>query len=455
MDEDTQVAGLTATVMAARSKAGPPKAAAAPKHSPPGQRAETPAGTPAWTQAGGGAPSSWWQHGGGGQHGGAWGHRGQGSGSTWQGAPAGSSADGGQHGGDWEHRGQGSGSTWQDAPAGSSAGGKGKGGQHAPAGSSAGSKGKRGKGAKRSRGDTPAAQPAAQPSRRKDDECLQVACKLTPVQIRQNLPLHWRKELGLPIDGDPTIAFVSQAKARGVKFTYRMRKGREYATAYLMDEMPGEPKDILHEIMMEWFDILEACGEDLTELRLPAFYGLEGQLKQALPWFKRLVKGQLHSPAAGSTAGAGSTASAGSADRVAPQTMTKNDSFVPSRWLPSRPTDGDRSMRPPTQYVVFRADDVSPSIRGDIDKTLKAKQIMMFRRGYSLHVSTTGITTKDYEERGAPQANGPAQVEWKAWIRTIPESAASLVWNAPEVSGPCLGVHPFDWGSSTGVGAAG
>jgi hypothetical protein len=61
--------------------------------------------------------------------------------------------------------------------------------------------------------------------------------------------------------------------------------GREYATAYLMGEMPAEPKDILHEIMMEWFDILEACGEDLTELRLPAFYGLEGQLKQALPWF--------------------------------------------------------------------------------------------------------------------------------------------------------------------------
>ena len=189
MDEDTQVAGLTATVMAARSKAGPPKAAAAPKHSPPGQRAETPAGTPAWTQAGGGAPSSWWQHGG-----------------------------GGQHGGDWEHRGQGSGSTWQDAPAGSSAGGKGKGGQHAPAGSSAGGKGKRGKGAKRSRGDTPAAQPAAQPSRRKDDECLQVACKLTPAQIKQNLTPQRRKELQLPIDGDPTIAFVSQAKARGVKF---------------------------------------------------------------------------------------------------------------------------------------------------------------------------------------------------------------------------------------------
>ena len=63
------------------------------------------------------------------------------------------------------------------------------------------------------------------------------------------LPLHWREELKLPIDGDPTIAFVSQAKARGVKFTYRMRKGREYATAYLMDEMPGEPKDILQEII--------------------------------------------------------------------------------------------------------------------------------------------------------------------------------------------------------------
>ena len=75
---------------------------------------------------------------------------------------------GGQHGGDWGHRGQGSGSTWQGAPAGSSAGGKGKGGQDAPAGSSAGGKGKGGKGAKRSRGDTP----AAQPSRREQDECF-------------------------------------------------------------------------------------------------------------------------------------------------------------------------------------------------------------------------------------------------------------------------------------------
>ena len=261
--------------------------------------------------------------------------------------------------------------------------------------------------------------------------------------------------LQVPIDGDPTIAFVSQAKARGVKLSYRMRKDREHATAYLMDETPGKPKDILYDIMTEWFAILEACGEDLNELRLPAFYGLEGQPKQAIPWYERVVTGRLSRPAAGSTAGAGSTASAGSADRVAPQTMTKNDSFVPSRWLPSRPTDGDRSMRPPPQYVVCRADDVSPSIRGDIVKTLKAKQIMMFRRGYSLHVSTTGITTKDYEERGAPQANGPAQVEWKAWIRTIPESEASLVWNAPRGSRTLSGSSSVRLrGPSTGDDAA-
>jgi hypothetical protein len=56
---------------------------------------------------------------------------------------------------------------------------------------------------------------------------LQVACKLTPVEIRQNLPPQWRKELQLRIDDDPTIAFVAQAKARGVKFSNRMRKGRE------------------------------------------------------------------------------------------------------------------------------------------------------------------------------------------------------------------------------------
>ena len=91
-----------------------------------------------------------------------------------------------------------------------------------------------------------------------------------------------------------------------------------------MDETPGKPKDILHEIMTEWFDILEACGEDLTELRLPAFYGLECQPKQAIPWYKRVVIGRLSRPAAGSTAGAGSPASAGSADRVAPQTLTIN-----------------------------------------------------------------------------------------------------------------------------------
>ena len=390
------------------------------------QWADTPAGTPAGTQAGGGDP--WRQPDGGGQHGGTWEHRGQGSGSTWQGAPAG----GGQHGGYWEHRGQRSGSTWQDASAGSSAGGNGKGGQHAPAGSSAGGKGKRGKGAKRSRGDTPAAQPAAQPSRRKDDECLQVACKLTPLEIRQNLLPQWRKELQLRIDDDPTIAFVAEAKARGVKFSYRMRKGREYATAYLIDETAGKPKDILHEIMTEWFDLLEACGEDLTELRLPAFYGLEGQLKQAIPWYKRVVIGRLRSPAAGSTAGAGSTASAGSADRVAPKTMTKNDStaWVPSRWSPSRPTD-DRSMRPPTQYVVFRADDVSPSIRGDIDKMLQAKQILMFRRGYSLHISTTGITT---QERGAVFVDKNLAVFLQQRLKR-PHLGSQTAWSLPRPRG--------------------
>jgi hypothetical protein len=214
-----------------------------------------------------------------------------------------------------------------------------------------------------------------------------------------------------------------------------MRKGREYATAYLMDETPGKPKDILHDIMTEWFAILEACGEDLNELRLPAFYGLEGQPKQAIPWYKRVVTGRLSRPAAGSTAGAGSTAPAGSADRVAHQTMTKNDST-------------NRSVRPPTEYFVFRADDVSPSIRGQIDKMLQAKQILLFTRGYSLHISTTGIT----QERGAPQATGPAQVEWKAWIRTIPDSAASLVWNAPRGIRTLSGSSSVRlWGSSTGA----
>ena len=82
---------------------------------------------------------------------------------------------------------------------------------------------------------------------------------------------------------------------------------------------------------------------------------------------------------------------------------------------------------------------------------LQAKQILLFTRGYSLHISTTGIT----QERGAPQATGPAQVEWKAWIRTIPESAASLVWNAPRGIRTLPGSSSVRlWGPSTGADAA-
>ena len=196
--------------------------------------------------------------------------------------------------------------------------------------------------------------------------------------------------------------------------------------SHLLDDTAGEyyGSPVLFEVMTDWFSILEACGENLGALRLPAFYGQEGQPKVAVPWFECIVTGRLRRPAAGSTAAAGSAAPAGSA--AASGTAAASGSAAgrePSAGRqPQRPLHGPRAgsaarVGRKTVYVDVRVDDEGPSIRGQVDKDLRAKQLESFQTGYHLHISTTGLGT----ERGASQATGMAQVEWKTWVRAMPD----------------------------------
>ena len=373
-----------------------------------------------------------------------------GSGSTWQGAPAGSAAGGKGKGG-------------QDAPARSSAGGKGKGGKDAPAGSSAGGKGKgakRCRGGRREEGGWRRDPPAAQLRRRELEDCLQVACTLSPVEIRMRLSAELREELHLPADEDPTIAFVWQAAARGVKFTYRLRKGREYATAYLSDddrEKQHLGPEILHDVMTDWLSILEACGEDLAALRLPAFYGQVGQPTVLIPWYTRFVPGRLRSRAERSTAETASTAPAGSA--AAPGSAAGPEPRITLRGTvagdPPRAGSAARvgHEKPRTQHFVASIQDVRPSIRGKVDTALREKQMRFFKRGYHLHVETNGVST----ERGAPQATGPAQdIGGSGRPGSEPYRIQRQVWNAPRGIRTLSGSPSVRlWGSSPGAGRLG
>jgi len=154
---------------------------------------------------------------------------------------------------------------------------------------SRGGKGGGGKGRKGSK-------PPVVLGRRSEEACLQVACTVRPAQINGIMSVADRLELGLPAEGDVVKAFVDAAADRGVKFTYRMRNGREYASAYLSDD--AGDKRLLHQVMSDWLTLVAACGEDLNALTLPAYYGIHGQggsppNGEAIPWFERIVKGRL------------------------------------------------------------------------------------------------------------------------------------------------------------------
>jgi len=213
--------------------------------------------------------------------------------------------------------------------------------------------------------------------RRPQDECLQVVCTIRPKEIMQRITLAFRRQAGFPDEGDVVLLFRERCLAKGVIFSYRLRNKCEYASAYCLD--PAADRQVLHEVMAEWFVLLESVGEDLDNLSLPSCYGDAVRV----PWFERIVKGSLPFRQAGSTSAA-AAADVQPADRgPAPYTAAAEAGAEQPVGQPDHPLqqpDFPRLAVPIPRHLAAKAP--GPTER------LLAGQTKLWRQKFHLKIST-------------------------------------------------------------------